>query len=72
MESVLHLYHLPHDEKRPVICFDELPVQQIGSCQAPARCLDGGNPSLIATSRERVGQRAEGERSFWLRVSVRA
>ncbi len=27
MENVLHLYSLPLDEQRPVICFDELPVQ---------------------------------------------
>jgi DDE superfamily endonuclease len=30
MEDVLHLYSLPYDEKRPVVCFDELPVQLIG------------------------------------------
>jgi hypothetical protein len=27
MESVLRLYNLPYDEKRPDVCFDELPVQ---------------------------------------------
>jgi hypothetical protein len=27
MEDVLHLYSLPYDERRPVVCFDELPVQ---------------------------------------------
>jgi len=27
MEDLLHLYHLPLDEKRPVVCFDELPVR---------------------------------------------
>jgi hypothetical protein len=30
MEDVLHLYSLPYNEKRPVVCFDELPVQLIG------------------------------------------
>jgi hypothetical protein len=27
MEDVLHLYSLPYNEKQPVVCFDELPVQ---------------------------------------------
>lgn len=35
MEDVLHLYHLPYDEKRPVICFDERPVQLLGEVVAP-------------------------------------
>jgi DDE superfamily endonuclease len=26
-EDILHLYSLPYNEKRPVVCFDELPVQ---------------------------------------------
>ena len=35
MEDVLHLYNLPYDKKRPVICFDELPVQLVGDVVAP-------------------------------------
>jgi len=35
MEDLLHLYHLPLNEKRPVICFDELPVQLLGEVAAP-------------------------------------
>jgi hypothetical protein len=35
MEDVLHLYGLPLDEKRPVVCFDELPVQLLGEVAAP-------------------------------------
>jgi hypothetical protein len=35
MEDVLHLYSLPYDEKRPVVCFDELPVQLLGDVVAP-------------------------------------
>ncbi len=35
MEDLLHLYNLPVDEKRPVICFDELPVQLLGEVLAP-------------------------------------
>jgi hypothetical protein len=35
MEDLLHLYSLPLDEKGPVICFDELPVQLVGDVVAP-------------------------------------
>lgn len=35
MEDLLHLYNLPYDEKRPVWCFDELPVQLLGDVVAP-------------------------------------
>jgi DDE superfamily endonuclease len=32
---VLHLYGLAYDEKRPVVCFDEMPVQLLGDVVAP-------------------------------------
>jgi hypothetical protein len=35
MEDVLHLYNLPFDEKRPVVCFDEKPVQLLSEMVAP-------------------------------------
>ena len=35
MEDLLHLYGLPVDENRPVVCFDELPVQLLGEVVAP-------------------------------------
>ena len=35
MEDLLHLYALPSDEKRPVVCFDELPVQLLGEVAEP-------------------------------------
>ncbi len=35
MEDILHLYSLPLDEQRPVVCFDELPVQLLGEVVAP-------------------------------------
>ena len=35
MEEVLYLYNLPLDEKRPLVCFDELPVQLLGEVAAP-------------------------------------
>lgn len=35
MEDLLHLYGLPLNELRPVICFDELPVQLLGEVATP-------------------------------------
>jgi hypothetical protein len=35
MEDLLHLSSLPYDERRPVVCFDELPVQLLGDVVAP-------------------------------------
>ncbi len=35
MEDILHLYSLPYDERRPIVCFDELPVQMLGEVVAP-------------------------------------
>jgi hypothetical protein len=35
MEAILHLYSLPYNRDRPVICFDELPVQLLGEKVAP-------------------------------------
>jgi len=35
MENILSLYHLPLNEKRPVICLDELPFQMLGEVVAP-------------------------------------
>ena len=41
MEDVLHLYNLPLDERRPVVCFDELPVQLLGEVVAPLPMKEG-------------------------------
>jgi DDE superfamily endonuclease len=41
MEDVLHLYNLPLDERRPVVCFDELPVQLLGEVVAPLPAKEG-------------------------------
>lgn len=43
MEDILHLYSLPLDEQRPVVCFDELPVQLLD-----ARSCTAGNESWKA------------------------
>lgn len=41
MEDVLHLYNLPLDEKRPLVCFDELPMQLLGEVVAPLPIKEG-------------------------------
>lgn len=41
LEDVLSLYHLPHDQKRPVICLDELPFQMLGEKAAPLPMKSG-------------------------------
>jgi hypothetical protein len=41
MEDVLHLYNLPLDEKRPLVCFDERPVQLLGEVVAPLPMKEG-------------------------------
>lgn len=41
MEDVLHLYNLPLDEKRPLVCFDELPVQLLGEVVSPLPMKEG-------------------------------
>jgi hypothetical protein len=41
MEDVLDLYASPPDPKRPVLCFDETPVQFIGEARVPVRPVPG-------------------------------
>jgi hypothetical protein len=41
MEDVLHLYGLPYDAKRPLVCFDEMPVQLLGDVVAPLAMKKG-------------------------------
>ena len=35
MEDVLELYEEPYDPTRPVVCFDEMPVQLVGETRVP-------------------------------------
>lgn len=35
IEDVLALYHLPYDERRPIVCLDELPFQLLGEQVEP-------------------------------------
>ncbi len=46
MEDVLALYHLPHDEKQPVICLDELPFQLLGEKVEPLLMKSGATKKL--------------------------
>lgn len=41
MGDVLSLYNLPSDEKRPVICLDELPFQMLGEKVKPLEMKSG-------------------------------
>ena len=37
----MHLYSLPYDERCPVVCFDEMPVQLLGDVVAPLPMKEG-------------------------------
>jgi hypothetical protein len=54
MEDVLHLYNLPLDEKRPLVCFDERPVQLVGEVVAPLP-MKAGKPARCDYEYEREG-----------------
>jgi hypothetical protein len=54
MEDILHLYNLPLDETRPVVCFDELPVQLLGEVAAPLP-MKVGQPTRFDYEYERGG-----------------
>src|SRR3972149_10513822 len=41
MEDVLELYEQPYDAKRPVVCFDENPVQLVAETRLPRPVLPG-------------------------------
>lgn len=41
MEDVLDVYHLPYNNKRPVICLDELPFQLLGEKVEPIPMKEG-------------------------------
>ncbi len=50
----MHLYHLPFDEQRRVICFDELPVQLLGEVIMPLP-MKAGQPQREDYEYERGG-----------------
>ena len=41
MEDVLELYEEPHDPKRPLICFDEMPYQMVAEKRVPIPAKPG-------------------------------
>jgi hypothetical protein len=41
MEDVLDVYHRPYDERRPLVCLDEVPVQLVGETRAPVPARPG-------------------------------
>ena len=41
MENLLHLYGLAYDERRPLVCFDEMPAQLLGEVVAPLAMRKG-------------------------------
>lgn len=43
LEDVLHLYNLPYNARRPIVCYDEMPVQLLGEVVAPLP-LGAGKP----------------------------
>jgi DDE superfamily endonuclease len=41
MEDVLDVYHRPLDERRPLVCIDEVPVQLVGETRTPLPARPG-------------------------------
>lgn len=54
MEDILHLYRLPYHAQRPVVCFDEMPVQLLGEVVAPLP-MKAGQPARADYEYERKG-----------------
>jgi hypothetical protein len=54
MEEVLSLYSLPLDESRPVVCFDELPVQLVADVIEPLP-IKAGKPARFDYEYRRGG-----------------
>lgn len=52
----MDLYAEPYDEKRPVVCFDESPVQLIGEVRTPIP-MEPGNPERYDVEYKRNGVR---------------
>lgn len=54
MEDCLHLYALPYDCLRPIVCYDEMPVQLLGEVIAPLPPAKG-KPTRFDYEYERRG-----------------
>jgi hypothetical protein len=69
MEDILHLYSLPYNKQRPVVCFDELPVQLLNDVVEELPMKEGklarfdyeyaraGTASLLVAIESRTGTR---------------
>jgi hypothetical protein len=54
MEDVLDLYEEPYKEKRPTVCFDEMPYQMVAEKRIPL-ALKPGRPERYDYEYERKG-----------------
>lgn len=54
MENVLGIYHLPYDERFPLVCMDEQPVQLIAEAKVPIPARSG-RPDLFDYEYRRAG-----------------
>ncbi len=51
----MDLYEEPHDEKRPVVCFDEMPCRLVAEVLPPSPAAPGGVPARYDYEYERRG-----------------
>jgi len=54
MEEILDVYHRPYDEKFPLVCLDEQPLQMVKETRASLPC-ESGKPMRYDYQYERAG-----------------
>lgn len=54
MEEILDVYHRPYDEKFPLVCLDEQPLQMVKETRASLPC-EPGKPMKYDYQYERAG-----------------
>jgi hypothetical protein len=54
MEDILEVYHRPSDERRPLVCLDEVPVQLVGETRVPLP-IEPGRPARYDYEYKRNG-----------------
>jgi len=55
MEDVLDLYKEPYDERRPVVCFDEMPYQMVQEKRTPPLAPEPGKAERYDYEYKRMG-----------------
>jgi hypothetical protein len=55
MEDILDLYEEPYNEKRPTVCFDEMPYQMVAEKRLPLPATPGGAVERYDYEYERKG-----------------